>query len=360
MNSLVSPPARISPKAAVLAMVVALGIILVPAGSAHADDDDATWTVRTASNSLGSERTSYSYTLSPGGTVTDAVVIANNGTTALDLGVYAADGYTTKSGQFDLLVGGAKSANIGAWTSSDSDGAMIAPGESKEIPFTLTVPKTATPGDYAGGIVTSLVNAEQQDGINVDRRLGIRIALRVSGDLKPSLVVEDSHLSWGGGLNPFDGSLFSGDASLSYTIHNTGNTLLSARQAATVAGPFGWFGTDAATVKATPRLLPGERWNVTVPISDVPAAVWLAASASITPIAVDASGSTSALTPVAATANSWAIPWILLVMIVVLAALIVAGVLLAKRLRVRRQSREDERVRDAVERALGEKDTATA
>ena len=59
-----------------------------------AEEGDVTWTVRTASNSLGADRSSYGYAINPGGTVTDAMVVANRGSTALTLTVYAADGFT--------------------------------------------------------------------------------------------------------------------------------------------------------------------------------------------------------------------------------------------------------------------------
>ncbi len=37
-----------------------------------------------------------------------------------------------------------------------------------QVPFTVEVPENATPGDYAGGIVTSLVEPDATQGINVD------------------------------------------------------------------------------------------------------------------------------------------------------------------------------------------------
>ncbi|WP_431279920.1 WxL protein peptidoglycan domain-containing protein [Leifsonia poae] len=334
---------------ALLAVLCVLGFALLPAGSAHAAGDDVTWTVRTASNGFGAERTNYSYTVNPGSTVDDALVIANKSDTALDLGVYAADGYTTDSGQFDLVVGGAKSVNVGAWVHGASDRITVEPGKTVEVPFTVTVPKNATPGDYAGGILTSLVQPDDAEGINVDRRLGIRIALRVGGDLKPGLAVENPHVGWNGGLNPFAG----GDASFTYTIHNTGNTLLSAKQAAGVTGPFGWFPTDAATIKAPPQLLPGERWEVTVPLRDVPASVWIASTATVTPIVTDASGSTTPLAPITGTATGWAVPWMLLLIVLILAALVFGALRLRKRVLAQQRVREDARVKDAVELALG-------
>ena len=349
MNTFPASPARI--RAIVLALFVALALALAPAGLAQAaEGDEATWTVRTASNNFGADRTGYSYTVNPGAEVEDALVVTNRGDSSLDLGVYAADGYTTESGQFDLVVGGAKSLNVGVWVRGDVDHITVGPGETVEVPFTVSVPENATPGDYAGGIVTSLTQPDEEQGINVDRRLGIRIALRVGGDLKPSLAIEDAQVGWSGGLNPFAG----GDATLSYTIHNTGNATISAQQAATVTGPFGLLPTQAGSLEAPPQLLPGEKWEVSVPVADVPAAFLLAATATVTPVVVDASGSTTVLDPIAVTAYGWAVPWMLILLVLVVVALVVFGPRLWRRLRAQQQAREDARVEEAVARALRE------
>ncbi|MFC6354922.1 WxL protein peptidoglycan domain-containing protein [Luethyella okanaganae] len=339
-----------------LALLLALGFGLGSAGLAQAaSGDDVTWTVRTASNAFGAERTSYNYTVNPGAKIEDAIVIANRGGAALDLGVYAADGYTTESGQFDLVVGGATSVGIGVWVKDSTESVTVGPGQTVEIPFTLTVPQNATPGDYAGGIVTSLVQPGDTNGINVDRRLGIRIALRVGGDLRPSLAIEGQRVDWSGGLNPFAG----GDATMSYTIHNTGNAVLSAQQTAAVTGPFGWLRSEAGAIEAPPQLLPGESWKVTVPVHGVAAAVWLAATTTVTPVVIDASGSMTNLAPIVSTANGWAVPWTLLAIVAALVALVILTPRLRKRRRMQQQAREDARVREAIEKALGATPTAS-
>lgn len=313
-----------------------------------ADTGDVTWTVRTASNELGDDRTSYSYVVDPGGEIADALVIANRGEEDLTLAVYASDGYTTEGGQFDVDTRDQKATGIGAWAAAEADTVTVKAGETATVPFTITVPADATPGDYAGGIVTSLAQDASSPGVSVDRRLGIRMAARVSGDLAPAMTVDGLQVNWGGGLNPFAG----GDATVTYTINNTGNTIISGAQSATIAGPFGWFPTDTGEVEAPPQLLPGESWQQSVVVPDVAALVLLTATATVLPTATDASGSTSALSPVAASASGWAVPWTLLAIII----LVVLGIIFVPRwLRTRawkRQAAEDARVQDAVDRAL--------
>ncbi|GAA4171712.1 WxL protein peptidoglycan domain-containing protein [Gryllotalpicola koreensis] len=324
--------------------------LLAAAPARAAGDDDVTWTVRTASNSYGAERTSFRYTAGVGTKLSDAIVVTNRGDEPLDLGVYAADGYTTSAGQLDLRLPDQKQRGVGAWVTASADTVRVAPGETKQVPFQVAVPKGSAPGDYVGGIVTTLTQPGQASGINVDRRLGIRIALRVSGALSPALAVTDARAHFSGGLNPFAG----GDATLSYTIRNTGNTTLSATQSVSAAGPFGLFPVAAGKIAPPPALLPGESRKVTVPLHGVAAAFWFAATAKVTPTFVDASGSTNPLAAVTATATAPAVPWMLLVVILVIAALAFGAGMLQRRRRARAKQREEARVQQAVEQALAD------
>lgn len=310
--------------------------------------DDVTWTVRTAANTYGADRSSFSYSVNAGGQIKDAMIVANRGKTPVTLAVYAADGFTTDTGQLNLLTAGEKSAGIGAWVRAEQTTLALKPGQTVEVPFALSVPANATPGDHVGGIITSLTQADSTQGINVDRRLAIKIKLRVGGELAPQLAVENLHTGYSGTANPFG----SGDATVTYTVHNTGNTILSAQQAVSISGPFGWWPARAGDIPATPQLLPGESWQVSVPVHGVAPALSLATTVTLTPVLVDASGTTTLLDPIEATAHRAAIPWTLLALIVALAAAVVGTILLRRRTRAHRKDREDARVREAVEQAL--------
>ncbi|MEU3452317.1 DUF916 domain-containing protein [Micromonospora sp. NPDC006766] len=341
-------------RTAVLALLATVAAVGLGADPALAQGGDVTWTVRTASNSYGVDRSSFSYAINPGGSVKDALIVANRGTVPLDLAVYTADGFTTDTGQLDLLTRDKKSVGIGAWIHADRDRVVLQPGKTVEVPFEATIPDNATPGDYAGGIITSLTQADEAEGINVDRRLGIRIKLRVGGTLQPNLAIEDLHVDYAGTANPFG----TGDATITYRIHNTGNAILSGQQAVSISGPFGWLRADAGEIASPPELLPGESWQVTVPVHDVAPALRLAATVTLTPLLTDASGSTTSRDPISATAHGWALPWTLLLLVAVLIAGIVGALLLARRNRVRRKQREDARVHQAVEQALREQETS--
>ncbi|WP_310795981.1 WxL protein peptidoglycan domain-containing protein [Herbiconiux daphne] len=348
-------PATPAFRSALVAALVVLGLAVAPVASASAADADVTWGVRTSSNDQGADRQNYDYAVDPGGQVTDGLIISNHDDAPLDLDVYAADGFTTTSGQLDVVTRDTASTEVGAWVTLGKGHVQVPAGESVEVPFTLTVPENATPGDYAGGVLTSLAQPGQEEGITVDRRLGIRIHLRVGGELAPALAVENMRVDYTGTLNPFG----TGDATVSYTLHNTGNVRLAAGQAVTLTGPFGLLPVTASGVDAAPELLPGETWNVTVPVAGVFPAFVLSATAVITP---ERSGQDAGidLTTVEAGASTAAVPWALLVLVLLVAAAVVGAVLITRRRRRRQKRVEDARVAEAVEQALRERESTSS
>jgi hypothetical protein len=320
---------------AVATLLTAAAFAGVTAGPAAAQDE-VPWTVATAANDLGADRDNYSYAADPGGRIDDGLVIANHGTAPLELAVYGADAFTTGTGQLDVLAKDKPSTGIGAWVHPSRDHVTVQPGQSADVPFTVAVPADASAGDHLGGILAS----QTQSG--VERRLGIRIRLRVGGDLRPSLSVDAPDVDYAGTANPFG----TGDATLTYTIHNTGNAVLAARQSAAVSGPFGSWRAAAGQIPDSPRLLPGETWNVSVPVHGVTPALYLAATVTLVPLLTDAAGSTAPLPAADTTTHSWAIPWTLVVLLAVLIGLV--AVLLVSRRRRRAEPSEDERVEIAV------------
>ncbi|MFI7616210.1 WxL protein peptidoglycan domain-containing protein [Nonomuraea terrae] len=300
--------------AAIVALLAALGL----AGPAAAADGDASWAVGTAANDFGPDRDNYSYVLNPGGSLTDGIVITNDGTTPLHLAVYAADAFTSGEGRLDLRPKNAESAGVGAWVRPERPDVTVEPGQSAEVPFTLTLPGDVAPGDYMGGVVT------EGEG---NQRLGIRIRLRVGGELKPRLSVEDVRVSYSGTSNPFG----AGDASVAYTIRNTGNAILAARQEVSLSGPFGSLAVDAGKIADTPQLLPGDTWKVSVPVRGVAPVLRVTGTVALTPLLTDASNSIAPLTAVQTTAHTWTLPWALLLLLAVVCVLAVLGYRLVRR-----------------------------
>lgn len=352
-----SRPARLRTSALATLFVAAFAAsagFAAPAVADTADGPDVTWGVRTASNDHGDARENFVYEADPGQTIDDAIIVSNYDVVPVTLDVYAADGFTTTSGQLDVAARDKPPLEIGAWVVPAADRITVQPGESLLVPFTLTVPSNATPGDHAGGLLTTLTQPPVENGLTVDRRLGIRIHLRVGGALAPSLAIDDLHVDYAGTLNPFG----TGMATVTYTVHNTGNVRLSAGQAVSLAGPFGMLGTDAATPDPVPELLPGETWPVTVKVKGVVPAFLLTATATLKPAAPE--GADLSVAVVTATASTAAVPWTLCAIVLLLAAGIVLLVLRRRRARVRQKAREEALVQAAVEAALREREAAEA
>ncbi|MFL6024654.1 MAG: WxL protein peptidoglycan domain-containing protein [Marmoricola sp.] len=339
---------------ALTALVLAgLGLGTVPAHAAGSPDSKISWTVRTALSKYGSGRPSFAYTVKPGEQLTDGIDINNTGPRAITLKLYAADGFTTGSGGFDILTPEKKSKGIGAWVKPAVARVSIPAGKQVQVPFTMTVPENATPGDHLGGIVSVL---DQKDpsgsGTVIHRRVGLRIETRVSGEVRSTLAVENLKLD-------FDGSnpLGTGHATLSYTVHNTGNTVLGGLQKATIAGGLG-LSSKTVDLARLPNLLPGESWKATVAVDDVRAMLWVTAKVRVTPVVTDAAGSTTTLDPVTASGRSVVSAWSFVILVGFLAALValVWLVLLGvRRWRGFSKAKVDAKVSAAVEEALKEK-----
>jgi hypothetical protein len=156
----------------------------------------------------------------------------------------------------------------------------------------------------------------------MDRRLAIRIHLRVSGDLKPSLSVDDLKVQYAGHR----------DATVTYTVHNTGNAILAARPSTSVAGPFGMWRAEGQQ-SDSPQLLPGESWKVSTQVHGVTPALRLTGSVTLLPLLTNAAGSTGPLTPLDATTHAWTTPWWLFLIPI---AMLIAVLLLVRRRRAQR------------------------
>lgn len=299
-----------------VAVVLAAALLAgasVPA-PAMAADDGTSWEVDTVDGSLGSGRQNYDFAVEPGDRLEDALMVVNNGATPIILALYAADAFTTDTGLLDLRTRDHAPTGVGGWLQLDRDRISLQPGETVDVPFTLTVPADASPGSHMGGIVTT--PASTSSVTEPERRVAIRIHVRVGKGFRPSLSVEDLSVDYSG--DPFG----TGGAIVTYTIRNTGDTMLAAEQAVVVAGPFDAFRVTADPVDDAPRLLPDETWRVSVSVRGVAPAGLLAATVTLVPLYTDPAGSTGPLATVEHTGHGWAIPWLPAMLILSLGALV--------------------------------------
>ncbi|MFE0625843.1 hypothetical protein ACFW3D_02615 [Streptomyces sp. NPDC058864] len=263
-------------------------------------------------------RPNYSYGVTPGAVIRDHIAIWNYSAKPLTLSVYAADAINSAGGGFDLLPRATKSSDAGTWVKLGRSRVTVASRSRVIVPFTLTVPRTVSPGDHPAGIVASLSavrTGAKGDRVQVDQRVGARMYLRVAGQLRPLLSVEDLHTDYHGTANPFG----TGSATVSYTVRNTGNVRLAAEQTVRVRDAFGGI----ATVKGSrdlAEILPGNALRISVTATGVLPTVRDTTTVSVDAVSVRGDVAIPDLPSLTRTQGFWAVPWALLAVLLVVAA----------------------------------------
>ncbi|OLT10596.1 hypothetical protein BJF78_28565 [Pseudonocardia sp. CNS-139] len=174
----------------------------LPGRPAPAQDGTVTWAVQPADTEGPDGRVSFRYELDPGGVVADNVIVTNYSEVDVDFRLYASDGVTTPSGAFDLLPGSRPPVDAGSWVTLAETSVRLGPRQARIVPFTVTVPPNATPGDHPAGIVAAVGDTAGATDVTVERRVGARVHLRVGGELAPRLDVSALDVGYGGGWRP--------------------------------------------------------------------------------------------------------------------------------------------------------------
>jgi len=336
---------RLLPRIALI-LLGAAAAALLPAPSPAAADataDDLVWSVRPSDGAVGVSRPNFGYRADPGASVQDSLDVTNLGDAPLTLQVYAADAFTPQGGGIDLLQRDETSTDVGTWIALGVDSISIEPQQTVAVPFTLVVPADATPGDHAGGIVTSITTGSGP--VAVERRLGSRVIVRVSGELTPRLELSDASIDYGDQLDPFAAST----ATVTYTVANTGNVRLDAHPTIAVGGPFGMLGRTAVT-EDLGELLPGSSRSFRVEVPAVWAVLYLAATVTLEPFPSNPNDAAAGLdlAPISTSAAVLAVNWGQLILIVALIALVLGGLWWRRRRRRAVRAAIDAAVKDAL------------
>jgi hypothetical protein len=247
----------------------------------------------------------------PGTTVEDKVTVANKTGKPLSFRLYAADAYNTvRDGGFAVRTLKEKQRGVGAWARPAKSRVTVPPHRSVTVPFTLRVPEGAEPGDHVGALVALDERIDAGDGslaLGVQRAVGARIYLRVNGPAVSAITVERVRISHHQPLVP---GLGDSTATISYTLHNTGNVTLDPRVEVRAQGLFGrtLLARDLAGIPS--ELLPGQRVRLTEPWRDAPQLDW--GDITLTAYAKD--------TRESASVSFFALPWLMAVVVVVFGA----------------------------------------
>ena len=283
------------------------------------------WSESPASATAPEIRATFNYaSVKPGSTITDHVAVINRSAQSVAFTVYARDATgTTPSGTLILMPVGQKPVDIGSWVKVNKQPgtlSVVIPANKGVIePFTISVPRNARPGDHTGALfaaVTFQTKGRTGAFINEEHRIGVPILLRVAGPLNPGLRVEAVSVGQRTTISPVG----SGATTVAYTVHNTGNVRLAGTQLVKVSGI---GGSLSIKTKPLPMVLPGDSVRVTVRPGSLFPFGPITAHVRVGPAAPPAEAQLAApLAAVTGSATLIAVPWALLVVIVLIAGLI--------------------------------------
>jgi hypothetical protein len=326
-----------------------------------------TWSASPASATAPDYRTTFSYTnIKPGSTIFDHVAVFNRSPQSVAFLIYGTDATgTTPAGVLTLLPENKKPRDIGSWVKLGggvSQLSVVIPADKGIIePFRLAVPRLATPGDHTGGMMVAVGfprRTTQGSVVVAYQRIGVPIELRVTGPLHAGLRVESISTGFRSPLNPFG----HGSATVSYSVQNVGNVYLTGSQVVSVTGPFGM--SSKLRLRNLPTVLPGDSIRYTAQTSGLYPLGPMTAHVSVSP------GLPSGAPPLAlpagyvtGTASLFAVPWPLIVLILLVIGVAVAGWRgrgwRQRRLRAKLDAAAESARRETERRLLGHKGAAT-
>ncbi|AZS38123.1 hypothetical protein CVS47_02774 [Microbacterium lemovicicum] len=306
-----------------------------------------TWALQPATADGPDGRVSLRHVIDGGAQASDAIALTNFSAQPATFAVYASDGTISSSGGFDLVPADQAPSDGGSWValgdvagSTPRDGGgMLLPleaGATALIPIEISVPGNATPGDHPAGVVAEFVPANGSN-VQLASRVGVRMHLRVSGDVVAAVVPEAVQTAVTPSWNPFEPSM----VTVTYALANAGNVRLGAETETALQGPLG--AGAAREVSSQREVLPGQATTatVTVPVAPLFFAWGEVRSA---PVVVGEDSVEAELASASTAFTVWTVPWSQLVLLL----LIVGGFFGWRAVRRRSGARVQARIDAAV------------
>jgi hypothetical protein len=276
-----------------------------PAATAGEQADAAiTWSVRPADETGRDGRSWVELTLDPGETATERLAISNLGEVPATFRISAADGYLTDTGRFNMLPSSVPSSAAGTWISVQEH-IDLAPGETQIVPFEISVPADASPGDHPAGIAASIVSTgDGGDGnqVSIESRVGFRVMTRVSGEVRVGVDATEVDLSYRYSWNPFQ----PGSLTLRVRAVNSGNVQVALTEEYRGPGRADLRGSSAEPNSET-DLFPGDERTIVHQIDGVWPIGLVQGELVLSPSADGAEAAAPPAVPVAF--STWVLPW---------------------------------------------------
>lgn len=189
-------------------------------------------------------------TLAPGQTKTDTLQVINNTNDTKVVTLYGVDAVSSSGGAFACAQAADTRSEVGSWITLSQSSVTLDGGQSQNVPFTVTAPDNASPGEHNGCVVMQEEKATTfKEGIGISFRTAIRVAVLVPGEVKKSLT-----------LNPLGVSRANGQLVLHPSVTNSGNVSVDATIKPSLST---LFGTTIATQTNTFPVLRDQTadWN---------------------------------------------------------------------------------------------------
>ena len=209
----------LAPWRAVLGLaLVALALVTVPAAAQEPADDLPAVVVTPVDADAPNGGLWFTLDGEPGARLAGEAELYNPAEVAQEVTLYLAD--LTIDDRGDAHVGDER-RDVGAWGEFDQPHLSIAARDIVRVPFHLTIPADAEPGDHLGAVVAE--SAPPADtGIRVAKRLAKRLYVTVPGDAEAALVIESVTAHVAGGVLPRH-------ADVEVVVRNTGNIRLETK-----------------------------------------------------------------------------------------------------------------------------------
>jgi hypothetical protein len=262
--------------ASTVALATVLALLPAPAQAQEEPPPDDRWAVQPGGPDGPGPRPNFAYSLAPGAQIEDVVSISNLSDRTMTFLFYPKDAYNTpQDAAFALQSDEEEAADVGTWVKflDEERGEYdlevleytLEARTRVDVPFQLSVPADAEPGDHAGGIIaasTEPVEYIDQDGvaIAIRQRIGSRIYVRVDGPTRAGLEVTNLAVDSQMPLIPW--LTGRGDMTITYEVENTGNLRLDSVATLKVTGIFGRT-VRSFPVQELPELLPGSSVVIT-------------------------------------------------------------------------------------------------
>jgi hypothetical protein len=316
----------------VAGLVAAALVVTAPTASASAhaaDDDRITWSVAPADASGPDGRRVVDLELEPGERAVDHVAVSNHSATEVTFALSANDGYLTERGSFDMRPASVPPVDGGSWITV-ADEVVVGPGETEVVPFEVVAPADAVPGDHPAGVAASVRSGGE---MQVDSRVGVRVNLRVPGEVVAALDAELLDVSYALG----SGLLGPGELVVRYAVVNEGTVALRTTSEIEADSRFGGPGASASSGEAL-EVLPGGRREVAVRVPGVWPLGPFGVETVVRGAVPDGGPDVAAPADVPVTGSAWALPLphLLLLLVLALAAWAARRALRARRARLDR------------------------